>query len=75
MGYITKIQGIQRDNSQQLYVNLPSALAREIGLQKGEEAEWVLGPDSQIVLKRKAPEPKQVPPKKGGTYWIAWRSS
>jgi len=73
MGHITKIQGIRRDGSQQFYVNFPGALAREIGLQKGEEAEWILDPHGQLVLKRKAPEQQQVAPKKGGTFWIAWR--
>ena len=42
MGYPTTIQLIQRQRSQQWYVNFPAALAHAMGFAKGETVEWTL---------------------------------
>ena len=52
MGFKTKIQLIQRKNSQQFYVNFPSACAQMMGLRKGEVMEWVLTDDGNLLLRR-----------------------
>ena len=52
MGYRTKIQLIQRKNSKQWYVTLPSACAQMMGFEKGETVEWLLEEEGKLVLKR-----------------------
>ena len=39
MGYLTKIQKVERPTNQSFYVNLPSALAQAMGIEKGESFE------------------------------------
>jgi len=53
MGYPTKVQLIQRQASQQWYIAFPAALARSLGLQKGETIEWNIQ-DRQTLLLRRA---------------------
>jgi len=60
MGFKTKIQLIQRKQSQQFYINFPSACAQMMGFSKGEEVEWVLTDQRDLLLKRiqnEQPEP------------------
>ena len=52
MGFKTRIQLIQRKSSQQFYINFPSACAQMMGLRKGEEVEWVLTDDGNLLLER-----------------------
>jgi antitoxin component of MazEF toxin-antitoxin module len=52
MGYPTKVQLIQRKDSQQWYVGFPAALAQAIGLQKGETVEWNLQDRFTLTLQR-----------------------
>jgi hypothetical protein len=52
MGFKTKIQLIQRKKSQQFYINFPSACAQMMGFSKGEEVEWVLTDEGDLLLKR-----------------------
>ena len=52
MGYPTKVQVIQRQASQQWYVNFPAALARAMEFQKGEIIEWVVQDKDTLVLRR-----------------------
>ena len=43
MGYVTKVQVIERRNrTRQFYVILPAPLAEALEVQKGEEVEWVV---------------------------------
>lgn len=53
MGYVTKIQKVERPTNQSFYVNLPSALAQAMGIQKGEECEWEIEDKNTLVLIRK----------------------
>ena len=65
MGYPTKVQLIQRQASQQWYVNFPSALAQALQFSRGETVEWLVEDRSQLVLNRLQPPPsalKKTPP-------------
>lgn len=52
MGYPTKVQVIQRQNSEQWYVNFPAAVAHVIDFAKGEVVEWSLQDKNTLILKR-----------------------
>jgi len=52
MGFKTKIQLIQRRDSQQWYVNFPSACAQMMNFIKGEVMEWEIGNQGELLLKR-----------------------
>jgi hypothetical protein len=52
MGYPTKVQLIQRRASQQWYIAVPAALARGLGLQKGETIEWNVQDRHNLLLHR-----------------------
>ncbi len=52
MGYKTKVQLIKRQNSEQFYINFPSAVAQAIELSAGEEAEWLIDDFQNLVLRR-----------------------
>jgi antitoxin component of MazEF toxin-antitoxin module len=54
MGFPTKIQLINRTKSQQWYVNFPSACAQMMNFEKGEEVEWILTSEGDLLLKRKS---------------------
>ena len=61
MGYITKIQKVERPTNQTFYANLPTALAQAIGIEKGEEFEWIIEDKNLLLLKRVKPLKKYVP--------------
>ena len=42
MGFPTKVQLIQRKDSQQWYINFPSAVAQAMEFQRGEIVEWIV---------------------------------
>ena len=52
MGYQTKIQIIKRKSSEQWYVNFPAAVAQAIEFTKGEEVEWLIDNNQNLVLRR-----------------------
>lgn len=65
MGHPTKVQVIQRQNSEQWYVNFPAAVAHAIEFKKGEVVEWVLQDKNTLVLRRaQGVEPPAAPRKK-----------
>ncbi|MDR3719143.1 MAG: hypothetical protein P4K98_10095 [Bryobacteraceae bacterium] len=55
MGFATKVQLIKRKDSEQWYINFPSALAQAMEFERGEVVEWIVGDRSQLVLRRRAP--------------------
>lgn len=52
MGFQTKIQLIKRANSEQWYINFPSALAQAMEFNKAEIVEWVIQDKHCLILKR-----------------------
>lgn len=52
MGFPTKVQLIARKNSQQWYINFPSALAQAMEFSRGELVEWFVESKNQLVLNR-----------------------
>ena len=52
MGYQTKIQKVERPTNQSYYVNLPSAVAQALDVEKGELFEWIIEDKNVIILKR-----------------------
>ena len=55
MGYRTKLQLIQRKNSEQWYIFLPMAIARAMKFSKSEEVELTIESRDEILLKRIRP--------------------
>lgn len=64
MGYITKIQKVERPTNQTFYANIPTALAQAIGLEKGEEFEWIIE-DKNLLLLKRVKQLKKYAPKNG----------
>lgn len=54
MGYPTKVQLIKRKESEQWYINFPSAVAQAMEFEKGETVEWIIEDKSRLTLKRPA---------------------
>ncbi len=53
MGYITKVQVIERANqTRQYYFICPAPLAQALELEKGEEIDWVVEDRNSLVLRR-----------------------
>ena len=52
MGCKTKIQLIQRANSQQFYLMIPAQAANALEFEKGEEIEWIIESKEILVIKR-----------------------
>jgi hypothetical protein len=57
MGYPTKVQLIQRKESQQWYINFPAAIAQAMDFAKGEDVQWTIADKGHLILSR-----DQVPP-------------
>jgi bifunctional DNA-binding transcriptional regulator/antitoxin component of YhaV-PrlF toxin-antitoxin module len=53
MGYLTKVQVIERANqTRQYYLICPAPLAQALELEKGEEIDWVVEDRNNLVLRR-----------------------
>jgi hypothetical protein len=52
MSFPTKVQLIKRKNSEQWYINFPSAVAQIMDFSKGEVVRWSLHDRSTLVLER-----------------------
>jgi hypothetical protein len=57
VGLPTKIQLIKRKQSEQWYINFPSAVAQAMEFEKGEILEWFIEDKGTLAVKR-----KNVPP-------------
>jgi hypothetical protein len=53
MGFPTKVQLIQRKDSQQWYINFPSAVAQAMEFQRGEIVEWIVEDKDRLLLRRR----------------------
>jgi len=52
MGFVTKIQRVDRPTNQSFYVVMPVALAQSFELDKGEEFEWIIEDKNLLLLRR-----------------------
>ena len=52
MGFPTKVQLIKRKESEQWYINFPSAVAQAMDFEKGEKVEWVIADRSNLIVHR-----------------------
>lgn len=52
MGYPTKVQLIERKDSQQFYINLPAPIAHAMDFSKGEIVEWTVADKKHLILSR-----------------------
>jgi bifunctional DNA-binding transcriptional regulator/antitoxin component of YhaV-PrlF toxin-antitoxin module len=53
MGYISKVQVIQRGNkNRQYYLICPAPLAQALEIEKGESVEWVVKDKMTLTIKR-----------------------
>ena len=52
MGYPTRVQLIKRKQSEQWYINFPSAIAQAMEFERGEIVEWIVEDKGQLVLRR-----------------------
>jgi len=56
MGYLTKVQVIERANdTRQYYLICPAPLAQALELQKGEEIDWEVEDRNTLILTRVRP--------------------
>lgn len=64
MGFPTKVQCIERKESEQWYINFPAALAQAMEFNKGETVEWTIHDKGNLILSRQQTPPDPVPVKK-----------
>jgi len=57
MGYLTKMQKVERPTNQSFYINFPSALAQCLNIEKGETFEWLVENKNLLLLKRVKQKP------------------
>ena len=60
MGFPTKVQLIQRQQSEQWYINFPFAVAQAMEFTKGETVEWIIADKGHLILARKDVPPNPV---------------
>jgi hypothetical protein len=58
MGFATKVQLIKRKQSEQWYINFPSAVAQAMEFERGETVEWFIEDKGLLGLKRQVVPPK-----------------
>jgi hypothetical protein len=66
MGFKTKVQSIKRKNSEQWYINFPSALAQAMEFQQSENVEWLVSDKEHLILRRPEAPPDPIIIKKNG---------
>lgn len=64
MGYPTKVQLIERKDSQQFYINFPAPIAQAMEFTKGEMVEWTVADKQHLILSRSTVPPDPVDVKK-----------
>jgi bifunctional DNA-binding transcriptional regulator/antitoxin component of YhaV-PrlF toxin-antitoxin module len=57
MGCPTKVQLINRKESDQWYINFPAQIAQAMEFERGETVEWIVEDKSQLVLRRRNAPP------------------
>lgn len=52
MGYIIKVQKVERPTNRSFYLNLPTVLAEALDIQKGEQLQWIIEDKNTLILSR-----------------------
>ena len=52
MGYLIKVQKVERPTNRSYYVNLPVVLAEAMEIDKGEELRWLIEDKNTLLLCR-----------------------
>jgi hypothetical protein len=52
MGYVVKIQKVERPTNRSYYLNFPVALAEALVVKKGEKFEWAVEDKNTLILYR-----------------------
>jgi antitoxin component of MazEF toxin-antitoxin module len=52
MGYIIKVQKVDRPTNRSFYLNLPAVLAEALEIKKGEELRWSVEDKNTLILTR-----------------------
>lgn len=55
MGYIIRVQKVDRPSNRSFYVNFPAPIADAVNMQKGEELEWIVEDRNTFIVKRVKP--------------------
>ena len=55
MGYLVKIQKVDRPTNRSFYVNLPVVMAEALSIEKGEEFDWSIEDKNTLILARRKP--------------------
>ncbi len=58
-GYRVKLQKVERPTNRSYYINFPVALAEALGMEKGEEFEWLIEDKNTLVFSRVVPKAKR----------------
>jgi hypothetical protein len=69
MPFPTKVQLIQRQESQQWYINFPSAIAQAMDFSKGEQVQWTIADKGHLILSRDVVPPNPIDLKKTPLSW------
>lgn len=52
MGYIIKVQKVERPTNRSFYLNLPAVLAEALDIRKGEQLQWSVEDKNTLILSR-----------------------
>ena len=71
MGSPTKVQLIERKESEQWYINFPAAIAQAMEFTKGEVVEWTIADKQHLILSRTVVPPDLIEVKKKGSSLLS----
>ncbi len=59
MGYLIKVQKVDRPTNRSYYINLPVVLAEALDIQKAEDWEWSIEDKNTLILTRIKTKPSR----------------
>lgn len=57
VGYLIKVQKVERPTNRSYYLNLPVVLAEALEIEKGEEMKWLVEDKNLLLLSRSQKKP------------------
>jgi len=57
VGYLIKVQKVERPTNRSYYLNLPVVLAEALEIKKGEEMKWLVEDKNLLLLSRSQKKP------------------